>query len=87
MPGGSGKVVLHPTSFDATHLDLAYQIGPGATLDTDKYAVVVPNLLGSSFCFILLLFLSFFLFFSERKREKRKRERERERGGWSVAFS
>lgn len=45
--GGSGKVILHPTSFDATHPDLGYQIGPGATLDTDKYAVIIPNLLGN----------------------------------------
>ena len=45
--GGSGRVILHPTSFDATHLDLGYQIGPGATLDTDEYAVIVPNLLGN----------------------------------------
>jgi homoserine O-acetyltransferase len=47
QPGGSGKVVLHPTSFDATHLDLTYQIGPGAALDTSEYAVIVPNLLGN----------------------------------------
>jgi homoserine O-acetyltransferase len=34
--------ILHPTSFDARHEDLEYAIGPGRTLDTDKYFVVVP---------------------------------------------
>jgi hypothetical protein len=34
--------ILHPTSFDARHGDLEYAIGPGRTLDTDKYFVVVP---------------------------------------------
>lgn len=43
-PGG---VILHPTSFDAVHDELEYQIGPGRALDTDRYTVVVPNLLGN----------------------------------------
>ncbi len=34
--------ILHPTSFDARHEDLEYAIGPGRTLDTDHYFVVVP---------------------------------------------
>ena len=41
--GAPGRpCVLHPTSFDATHPDLEYAIGPGRILDTDKYFVVVP---------------------------------------------
>lgn len=38
--------ILHPTSFDAKHPELEYAIGPGRALDTDKYFVVVPNMLG-----------------------------------------
>ena len=49
--GGSGKVILHPTSYDATHLDLEYNIGPGQTLDTDTYAVIVANLCGNGVSF------------------------------------
>ena len=38
QPIGSGAgVILHPTSFDAVHDELQYNIGPGLTLDTDKY--------------------------------------------------
>lgn len=29
------------------HDELEYQIGPGRALDTDRYTVVVPNLLGN----------------------------------------
>jgi homoserine O-acetyltransferase len=39
--------ILHPTSFDAKHPDLEYAIGPGRTLDSDCYFVVVPNMLGN----------------------------------------
>lgn len=47
----SDGVILHPTSFDAVHTDLEYQIGPGKTLDTNKYTVIVPNLLGNGVSF------------------------------------
>lgn len=44
----SGRgVILHPTSFDAVHAELEHQIGPGATLDTDRHCVVAVNLLGN----------------------------------------
>ena len=47
-PIGQGAgIVLHPTSFDAVHNELEYQIGPGQTLDTARYTVIVPNLLGN----------------------------------------
>lgn len=47
-PGG---VILHPTSFDAVHTELEYNIGPGKTLDTSRYAVVVVNMLGNGVSF------------------------------------
>ena len=39
--------ILHPTSFDARHPDLEYAIGPGRTLDSSRYFVVVPNMIGN----------------------------------------
>ena len=39
--------ILHPTSFDATHPELEFNIGPGKTLDTSKYCVIIVNLLGN----------------------------------------
>jgi hypothetical protein len=44
-------VVLHTTSFDAVHTELEYNIGPGKTLDTDKYTVVVVNMFGNGASF------------------------------------
>ncbi|CAK0808633.1 unnamed protein product [Prorocentrum cordatum] len=41
------NAVLHPTSFDAVHWELEYNIGPGRLLDTSKYFVIVINLLGN----------------------------------------
>ncbi|CAJ1358317.1 unnamed protein product [Effrenium voratum] len=41
--------ILHPTSYDATHPELEYNVGPGKLLDTDKYFVVIVNLLGNGF--------------------------------------
>jgi nucleoside-diphosphate-sugar epimerase len=40
-PVGSspGGIILHPTSFDAVHDELEYNIGSGRTLDTDRYTV------------------------------------------------
>ena len=43
------NVILHPSSFDATSSDLMYQVGPGKLLDTNKYFVIVCNLLGNGF--------------------------------------
>eukprot|EP00913_Durusdinium_trenchii_P001097 g1005.t1 len=39
--------ILHPTSFDATHPELEFNVGPGKTLDTNKYCVIIVNLLGN----------------------------------------
>ena len=39
--------ILHPTSFDATHPELEFNIGPGKTLDTSKFCVIIVNLLGN----------------------------------------
>ncbi|CAE7943415.1 metXA [Symbiodinium necroappetens] len=39
--------ILHPTSFDATHPELEFNIGPGQTLDTRKFCVIIINLLGN----------------------------------------
>lgn len=39
--------ILHPTSFDAKHPELEYTVGPGLALDTSRYFVVVPNLVGN----------------------------------------
>jgi len=41
------NVILHPTSFDATHEDLLYNVGPGRLLDTERYHIVIVNLLGN----------------------------------------
>jgi len=45
------NVILHPTSFDATHWELECNIGPGKLLDTTRYFVVVVNLLGNGVSF------------------------------------
>lgn len=45
------NVILHPTSFDACSWELEFNIGPGKTLDTDKYFVIVVNLLGNGVSF------------------------------------
>jgi len=41
------NVILFPTSFDATHWELEFYVGPGRMLDTDKYFVIIVNLLGN----------------------------------------
>ena len=48
-PVGSAPrgVILHPTSFDAVHDELEYNIGPGRTLNTNLYTVIVTNMLGN----------------------------------------
>lgn len=45
--GQSEGIVLHPTSYDAVHDELEYNIGPGRTLDTSRFTVIVPNLMGN----------------------------------------
>eukprot|EP00434_Breviolum_minutum_P038536 symbB.v1.2.034185.t1/scaffold4372.1/size40542/1 len=39
--------ILHPTSFDATHPELEFNVGPAKTLDTNRYCVLIVNLLGN----------------------------------------
>lgn len=39
--------ILHPTSFDAVHPELEFNVGPGKTLDTNCYCVLIVNLLGN----------------------------------------
>lgn len=38
----NNPAILFPTSFDATHSDGEYAIGPGRILDSSRYFVVVP---------------------------------------------
>lgn len=51
MNADKSNVILHPTSFDAVHWELEFNIGSGKTLDTDKYFVIVVNLLGNGVSF------------------------------------
>ena len=38
-PIGEGEgIILHPTSFDCVHDEVEYNIGPGAALDSSRYA-------------------------------------------------
>lgn len=46
LPMTSG-VVLHPTSFDAVHPELEYNISCGGTLDTERFTIIVPNMMGN----------------------------------------
>lgn len=47
-PSPSGdNVVVFPTRYGGTHTDNEFMIGPGHALDTSRYCVVVPNMLGN----------------------------------------
>ena len=41
------NVVIYPTSFGAHHTDIEWLIGPGGILDSDRWFVVIPNMLGN----------------------------------------
>lgn len=41
------NVVVYPTSFATTHDDIAWLVGPGRALDTEKFFVIMPNMLGN----------------------------------------
>lgn len=41
------NVVIYPTAFGDTHENNAWLIGNGMALDTEKYFIIVPNLLGN----------------------------------------
>lgn len=45
------NAILHPTSFDAVHWELEFNIGPGKMLDTNKFCVIVVNLIGNGVSF------------------------------------
>src|SRR5690606_22764012 len=41
------NAIVFPTAFGGRHVDNEWLIGPGLPLDTDRYFVIVPNLLGN----------------------------------------
>ena len=41
------NVIVYPTRFSGRHGDNEFLIGPARALDTDRYFIVVPNLLGN----------------------------------------
>ena len=41
------NVIVYPTSFGAQHYDTEWLVAPGATLDPDRYFVIIPNLFGN----------------------------------------
>ncbi|MFL9920498.1 alpha/beta fold hydrolase [Paraburkholderia fungorum] len=41
------NVILYPTSFGSSHVDIAWLVGPGRPLDTDRYFVILANMLGN----------------------------------------
>ena len=51
-PLGEGeRVILHPSSFDAVHVEMEHQVGPGLALDTDRHTVILTNQLGNGVSF------------------------------------
>jgi homoserine O-acetyltransferase len=47
LDADKSNVILYMTSFAAHHYDIEWMVGSGKALDTDKYFVVIPNLLGN----------------------------------------
>jgi homoserine O-acetyltransferase len=47
LNGRRDNVVLFPTNYGGTHVNNEWLIGPGKALDTDRYFVIVPNMLGN----------------------------------------
>ena len=41
------NVIVYPTSFGTRHTDIAWLARPGRALDSDRYFVVIPNMLGN----------------------------------------
>jgi homoserine O-acetyltransferase len=41
------NAIVYPTSFGTRHNDIAWLVGPGRPFDTDRYCVIVPNMLGN----------------------------------------
>ena len=51
-PLGEGeRVILHPSSFDAVHVEMEHQVGPGLALDNDRHTVILTNQLGNGVSF------------------------------------
>ncbi|MEV0380355.1 alpha/beta fold hydrolase [Nonomuraea sp. NPDC050643] len=42
-----GNAILYPTWYSGRHQDNEWLIGPGMTLDPERYFVIVPNMLGN----------------------------------------
>jgi len=42
-----GNAILFPTHYGGTHENNEWLIGPGKALDTDRWFVIVPNMLGN----------------------------------------
>ena len=47
LAADKANVVLYPTSYGAHHTDIEWLIGPGKILDSGKYFIVIPNMLGN----------------------------------------
>lgn len=41
------NAIVYPTSFGTRHGDIAWLVGPGRPFDTNRYCVIVPNMLGN----------------------------------------
>src|SRR5579864_8132794 len=41
------NAILFPTHYGGTHLENEWLIGPARALDTDRYFIIVPNMLGN----------------------------------------
>ena len=54
--GKSAGLILHPTSFDAVHTELEYQIGETRALDTSRFTVLVVNQFGNGVSYSPSLF-------------------------------
>ncbi len=47
LAADKSNAVLYPTSFGAHHTDIEWLIGPGHILDTDRWFVIIPNMIGN----------------------------------------
>ena len=47
LAADKANVVLYPTCYGAHHTDIEWLIGPGKILDSGKYFIVIPNMLGN----------------------------------------
>lgn len=47
LSAGRDNVIVFPTWFVGTHLDVEWLIGKGKALDTDRYFIIVPHMFGN----------------------------------------